>query len=173
MLDWVPAELAVTYDQAGQSAKAETLHRASLERAKEQFGEDDLRTCVALAQLGLNLLGQKKYADAEPVLRDCLKNRERKQPDEWRTFSTMSMLGGSLLGQGNYRDAEPLLLAGYAGMKGREKMISPQGQDRLPEAADRLVALYTATNRPDELRKWRAERAKYPEAAKSSPPAKK
>ena len=48
MLDWVPAELAVTYDQAGQSAKAETLHRASLERAKEQFGEDDLRTCVAL-----------------------------------------------------------------------------------------------------------------------------
>jgi WD40 repeat protein len=27
---------------------------------------------------------------------------------------------------------------------------------------DRLIALYTATNKPDEVKKWRAERAKYP-----------
>jgi hypothetical protein len=30
------------------------------------------------------------------------------------------------------------------------------------EAADRLVELYTATNQSDEAKKWRAERAKYP-----------
>ena len=33
---------------------------------------------------------------------------------------------------------------------------------RLADAADRLVDLYTALGRSDEVRKWRAERAKYP-----------
>jgi len=74
------------------------------------------------------------------------------------------MLGGALLGQKKYADAEPLLLKGYEGMKQREKTISPQGATRLPEALDRLIELYTATNKPDEVKKWRAERAKYPEA---------
>jgi serine/threonine protein kinase/Tfp pilus assembly protein PilF len=101
ILAWVPGELAFTYDRAGQSAKAETLYRDALEQAKKQFGEDDLRTCAALAELGLNLLGQKKYADAEPLLRACLKTREKKQPDDWTTFNTRSLLGASLLGQTN------------------------------------------------------------------------
>lgn len=33
---------------------------------------------------------------------------------------------------------------------------------RIPEALRRLIELYTATNRPDEAKKWQAERAKYP-----------
>ena len=53
-------------------------------------------------------------------------------------------------------------LKGYEGMKQREKTIPPQGQTRLPEALDRLIDLYTATNKPDEVKKWQAERAKYP-----------
>jgi len=32
----------------------------------------------------------------------------------------------------------------------------------IPEALDRLIEDYTATIKPDEARKWRAERAKYP-----------
>jgi hypothetical protein len=35
---------------------------------------------------------------------------------------------------------------------------------RIPEALDRLIELYTATKRPDEAKKWKAERAKYPDA---------
>jgi hypothetical protein len=35
---------------------------------------------------------------------------------------------------------------------------------RLPEALDRLIELYSATNKPDEAKKWRAERTKYPES---------
>jgi hypothetical protein len=33
---------------------------------------------------------------------------------------------------------------------------------RIPEALDRLIKLYTATDKLDEVKKWRAERAKYP-----------
>jgi serine/threonine-protein kinase len=39
------------------------------------------------------------------------------------------------------------------------------GELQIPEALDRLIELYTANNRPDEVKKWRAERAKYPKAA--------
>jgi hypothetical protein len=51
-------------------------------------------------------------------------------------------------------------------MKGREKTIPPEGTICLPEAIDRLIELYTATNRPDEAKKWQAKRAKYPSATK-------
>jgi hypothetical protein len=82
------------------------------------------------------------------------------------------MLGGALLGQKKYADAEPLLLTGYEGMKAHEKTIPSQGNTRIPEALDRLIELYTATNKPDEVRKWQAERAKYPTPKEVAPPPK-
>jgi eukaryotic-like serine/threonine-protein kinase len=102
--------------------------------------------------------------EAEPALRESLAIREKKEPDDWRTFNTRSLLGGALLGQKKYADAEPLLLKGYEGMKQRVKSIPPQGNTRIPEALDRLIELYTAMNKPDEVKKWQAERANYPEA---------
>jgi eukaryotic-like serine/threonine-protein kinase len=73
------------------------------------------------------------------------------------------------LGRKKYADAEPLLLKGYEGMKQREKAIPRQAATRIPEALDRLIEISTATNKPDEAKKWRAERAKYP--AEKAPPA--
>ncbi len=103
-----------------------------------------------------------QHAAAEEFLLECLDIREKTQPDVWTTFNTQSMLGGALLGQKKYADAEPLLLKGYDGMKAREKTIPPTGNIRIPEALDRLIELYTATNKPDEVKKWLTERAKYP-----------
>ena len=54
---------------------------------------------------------------------------------------------------------------GYEGMIAREKTIPEKGKIRLPEALDRLIELSTATNKPDEAKKWRAERAKHKEVA--------
>ena len=110
------------------------------------------------------LLGQQKWAEAEPLLRECLAIREKTQADVWSTFNTKSMLGGALLGQKKYAEAEPLLLAGYEGMKQREKTIPPQGKIRIPEALERLVQLYEATDKKDEAAKWRKE----PDAIKSA-----
>jgi uncharacterized protein HemY len=36
--------------------------------------------------LGLNLLKQQKWAEAEPILREYLALREKIQPGEWLTF---------------------------------------------------------------------------------------
>ena len=103
------------------------------------------------------LLSAKAFDQAEPLLRECLAIREKTQPDVWSTFNTKSMLGGALLGQKKYAEAEPLLLAGYEKMKQREKTIPPEGKIRIPEAIERLVQLYEATDRKDEVAKWRKE----------------
>ena len=118
-----------------------------------------------LAEIGLASLQQKKWTEAEPILRECLTIREKTQPNVWSTFNTQSLLGGALLGQKKYVEAEPLLLKGYEGMKQREDTIPPQASIRIPEALDRLIELATATNKPDDVKKWQAERAKYPDAA--------
>jgi hypothetical protein len=52
-------------------------------------------------------------------------------------------VGGALLGQKRYDEAEPLLLKGYDGMKQRSANIPPQAKERLTEAAERLLLLYT------------------------------
>jgi hypothetical protein len=58
------------------------------------------------------------------------------------------------------------LLAGYEGMKQREKMIPAQGRIRLPEAVERLVQLYEATGKKDEAAKRQAELQKLKPSAK-------
>ena len=124
-----------------------------------------------MASLGRSLLKSTDFNRAEPLLRECLAIRQKARPDEWQTFYAQSLLGGSLLGQKNYADAEPYLRQGFEGMKQREKAIPARNATVLPEALDRLIELETATNRPDEVKKWQAERAKYPRAA--FPPQKK
>jgi tetratricopeptide (TPR) repeat protein len=144
-----------TYSRAGRHDKAEPLYREAFECNRKSHGETSPRAVSALLSLCTNLIQQKKYADAESLLRKCLKIREQKEPDDWRTFNTKSMLGGSLLGQKNYAEAEPLLLSGYEGMKQREAKIPPDGKIRLKEALDRLVQLYDAWGKPEKATEWR------------------
>jgi serine/threonine protein kinase len=165
-LSWVPLALVDAYGAARQFEKAEALHRQFLEQARKQFGANDVRTAGLMAGLGSNLLQQRKFSEAEQVLRECLATLEKHQPDAWTTFSTKSMLGCALLGQKRYADAEPLLLEGYEGMKTRPITISPAGQARLAEAAQCLVELYEAWAQPDKAEEWR-QRLK--ELSKGSP----
>jgi tetratricopeptide (TPR) repeat protein len=161
---WVTGALAETYEQDQQFAKAEWLRREALQRARQQFGDTDPRTAGPLALLGLNLLRQRKYAEAEPLLRDCLGLREKAEPDAWSTFNAQSMLGGSLLGQKKYAEAEPLLRQGYEGMKQREAKIPPAGKPRLGEAVERLVQLYDDWEQPEKSAPWRKELAQEKES---------
>jgi hypothetical protein len=136
-----------------------------LAEARKALPKDDPQLARLLAHIGQGQLEQKKWAEAEAVLRECLAIREKTQPGEWTTFNTRSTLGGSLLGQKKYDQAEPLIVSGYEGMKQREKTIPPQDATRIPQALDRLIDFYIATNKPDEAKKWQAERAKYPATA--------
>jgi serine/threonine protein kinase/Tfp pilus assembly protein PilF len=154
----VITSLAELYEEyLNTPAKAEPLRRELAEFWKQKAGDDSAEYAGQLALLANNLLRQHKAADAEPILRQGLTIRQKKQPDAWTTFNTESMLGGALLSQKKYADAEPLLRQGYEGMKQRLDKIPPQGKHRLPEALERLVQLYEATGKKDEAASWRKE----------------
>jgi hypothetical protein len=170
---WIPGEMAATYDRVGLFAKSEPLYREFLEAARQQFGRDHPRAAAAMGQLGRNLLWQMRPAEAEPVLRECLAIRQKREPDAWTAFNAMSMLGDALLGQKQYAEAEPLLLGGYEGMKQRAGKIPGQvRQARLAEALERLVQLYGAWGKPDEAARWRENLATHQQAEKKTEGAK-
>ncbi|MFN4261865.1 MAG: tetratricopeptide repeat protein, partial [Gemmataceae bacterium] len=154
------------YEAAKQFAKAEEWRRQWLPVVKQRAGADSPSYAGELAALGLNLLTQEKWTDAESVLRESLAIREKTQPEAWTTFNTLSMLGEALLGQKKSAEAEPLLLKGYEGMKTRLDQKPAANADRLslqqriPEALDRLIALYTALDKPDEVTRYKELRAK-------------
>ena len=157
------------YLQAGKKAEAVKLLEELVADARTRLPKGSPQLAQELMNMSESLLRSEAFAEAEPLLRECLTIREKKLPDLWKTFSTGSMLGGALLGQKKYAEAEPLLLKGYEGMKEREKTIPPQAGIYMPNALDRLIALYTATNKPDEVTKWQVKRAKYPAPAEESP----
>jgi serine/threonine protein kinase/tetratricopeptide (TPR) repeat protein len=150
-------DLIGIYERLQQFDQAESWRRKLLAVTKERSGPNSLTYAGELANLGTNLLHQKKWADADAVIRDCLAIREKQQPDAWNTFSAQSMLGEVLLGQQKYADAEPLLLAGYEGLKQRAARVPPQAKVRLTEAVRRLVQLYEATGQKDKANEWRKE----------------
>jgi eukaryotic-like serine/threonine-protein kinase len=158
---------ASIHELSGDFARAAEARRELLAAERKLYKPDDPRLAGSLALLGLTLLKAGKPAEAEPVLRECLAVRAKKQPDDWLTFNTKAMLGGALVGQKKYAEAEPLLLAGYEGMKQREARIPKQGKVRLTEALEHLVRLYDAWGRPESAAEWRkrlgAERPKPPQ----------
>ena len=122
--------------EGGRERQARRLAPGAIGRGSKTLPKDSPATGRLLAQIGLSLLQQKKWTEAEPLLRECLAIREKTQPDVWSTFNTKSLLGGALLGQKKYAEAEPLLLAGYEGMKQREKTIPPQARSACPKPSN-------------------------------------
>ena len=158
------ANLGVVLRDYGKLNLALPLLEETLALRKAKLGPEHPDTLDSMNDLAGFYAKADRGEKAEPLLRECLAIREKARPDAWTTFRTKSMLGGSLLSQKKYSEAEPLLLAGYIGMKQREKTIPPKGKVRLTEALDRMIELYKATNKPDEVKKWQDERTKYPEA---------
>jgi len=153
------------YLKAGEKAKAMQLFPEVLASTRAKYAKGTQALASQLAQLGQSLVEGRADPEAEPLLREALSDREKADPEGWATFHTQFLLGWALLGQRKYTEAEPLLLKGYEGLKARAKAAPPPFRNRVPEALDRLIELYTATSKPDEIQKWRAERAKYPDAA--------
>ena len=118
-----------------------------------------------LFHYGLLLLELDKPMEAEVLFRDCLRIRKSSMANSWSTFNARAMIGRALLAQGDYANAEAELLAGFQGMKQREDSMPKPGIIRVVEVLDALIELYTAIEKPDEVKKWQAERADFSDAA--------
>ena len=146
---------AASYESLGHWAAVEHVRREVAATRRKLSPSDSLALAGDLTWLGLNLFNQRKWVEAEPVLRESLKIRETKQPDDWMTFNTRSLLGGTLLGQRKYAEAEPLVAGGYEGIKTREARIPASSEGHLSGAADRVVKLYEAWGKPEKVAEWR------------------
>ena len=148
--------------EAKQGEKAVVVYRDYIEAKRKLFPNPDTKFASLLDQASSELMKCDQFATAEEMLRESHTIRDKKEPDDWRTFDTQSMLGGALLGQKKYEDAEPLLLKSYDGMKAREMTIPPKSSTRIPDAIERLIELYTATKKPDQVKKWQDVKDKLP-----------
>jgi len=113
-----------------------------------------------MSTLATTLRRQGKFAEAEPLYRECLTVREKQVPDAWFTFYTRAMLGHVLLGQKKYAEAESLFLSGYEGMKQREANIRDRNKV-FSETLQQLVQLYEETKRPDQIAAWKEKLTEF------------
>jgi serine/threonine protein kinase len=149
------SNLANAYRDAGRPAEALSLHEAALKGRKAKLGPDHPRTLISMYNLAQSLNDAGRLAEAESLLRAALSIRERKTPDEWLTFETRSLLGTNLLGQKRFAEAEPLIVLGYEDMKAHEAKMPTRSKPQLSRAAERVVRLYEAWGKSEEVRIWK------------------
>ena len=53
-------------------------------------------------------------------------------------------------------------------MKSQASVLPATERLSLTQALDRLIQLYTETNKPDEVKKWQAEKGKLPATTKAA-----
>ena len=142
------------YEKQGRHAEAEVMLREAVSGLRETAGPAHPNTLGALESLGFACLQQRKYLDAEPVLREAAAGRAQTMPKSWHRFSAQSMLGASLAGQRRFGEAEPLVVGGYEGM-GQAGSIPAYFRIELTNAGQRVIDLYTAWGGPAQAAEWR------------------
>jgi tetratricopeptide (TPR) repeat protein len=167
---WIIHNLSLCLELLRQYDQAEAWRRKWVAAAKANYGPDSLEYAGVrgLTGLGSNLLQQKKYAEAESILRESLVVLETRVPGVWEKFVTQALFGAALLGRQKYAEAEPHLVQGYLGMQKTEpsrgdRHLPPTPAQLRSEALERLVQLYDAWGKPDEAAKRRTELEKMKE----------
>ncbi|MDX1961813.1 MAG: protein kinase [Pirellulales bacterium] len=128
--------------------------------APAKLQSEDRQAIERLITESHNLMQLNSYAEAEPLLRQCLAIYKAKSPDHWEAFHVQSLLGAALLGQKKYSQAEPLLLSGYRGMQERDAHIPALSKSRLTNALDHLVTLYQTLGEESKYTELLSEFAK-------------
>jgi tetratricopeptide (TPR) repeat protein len=140
--------------EQGNLTEAEACFRQALAIRRKRSGGQDME--VALSSLATTLRRQQRFAEAEPLYRECLASRETNCPNAWYTHYTRAMLGATLLGKRKFDEAEPLLISGYEGMREREGSIRDRNKV-LAETLQNMVQLFEATSRPEQTAEWRTK----------------
>jgi serine/threonine-protein kinase len=146
---------------------AVALGRGDLDRAEAAFtrmaqiyrsvyGEKHYLIGTAISNLGSVYVAREEYQRAEPLYRQAIAMySETQSPGHMNTGIGRIKLGRALVGQKRYDEAEKEILAGYEILS---KQTSPS-VSWLRNARQDLVKLYTATNQPEQARKFQAELA--------------
>lgn len=167
---WASNQLIIAYCNKGMTHEAIQLMHKNLELHRVKMDRESMEYAAILAEHGARLYDLKEWTEAESLLRKCLTIRKTKEPHSRLTFFTQSLLGSTLMALQRYDEAEPLVKEGYDGLSKLQRPMQEQDEKRLNNALDRLIQFYIETNKPEEVKKWKAEKAKLPNSLE---PAKK
>lgn len=156
-LRWATESLLHYTIKAKRTDAAVRLVQEVLADARETLPAGSPQLAAELASYGFHLLQLNAWNDAELTLRESLAIREKTMPEHWLTFNTQTMLGACLSCQEKFPAAEAMLLSGYRGLQQQATQIPPRYQDRVGEALQWLVQLYTDWEKPEQVDKWKLE----------------
>ena len=121
------------------------------------LGKDGEASAADVTELlGQNLIRQRKFGQAEPLLRQALAYRDKEDRDDWYRFRAQAFLGAALTGLRQYSEAEPLLLSGYEGMRQRASRMPAKQRKWIRFSGEQIVDLYSQWSKSKEAAKWRA-----------------
>jgi tetratricopeptide (TPR) repeat protein len=150
--------LAQVLVELGQLERAGPLAHEVLTKAQTLFGEDHLATAQAMMTKGQLMIELDQTAQAESLLRKCVDLHDRLDLPEgqgWLSAQARGTLGHCLLAQRRFDEAEPLLLECFEALKAARGPSFAGTR----AARDRLVALYQAWGKPDQVARWEGELA--------------
>ncbi len=158
--------LGLIQQGSGKPEAAVATLRDAVERAKAARGpesEDGFKASFWLAWVHLR---QGDYSEAEAILHDLRKGRLASRLPKKEASEIDYAIGAALLGRKKYDEAGPLLRQGYEGLRRKLTKDDWREQFLLEESLDRLIELAEATGKADEVKVWKAERAKPSAGAK-------
>ncbi len=90
--------LATAYQMAGNHERSSGLFNELLSKARKELPPESPKLASILATQCHALLEMERFAESEPLLRECLAIRVKTEPDSWTTYNTYGMLGGDFSG---------------------------------------------------------------------------
>jgi eukaryotic-like serine/threonine-protein kinase len=153
--------LGVAYDSKGDRAHAEQTLRTTLKGLQALGNDAESDAADAAELLGLNLVEQRKYSQAEPVLRQALAYREKGDKDDWQLYRAQAFLGAALSGLKQYAEAEKLLLSGQQGLEQHVSRMPADEKKWIRFSAEQMVDLYSGWGKLAEAEQWRTRQTLY------------
>jgi eukaryotic-like serine/threonine-protein kinase len=149
--------LAAAYGEAGRFADARRILQDAILLREKKLGANS--PWVALCRLDLAgvALREKKYAQAETEMRTGLSDAARilATADGFGPHYSRGYLGAALAGQGKFDEAEPLLIQSCEGLLTDPLPDGPQRQRMAAEISAYLIKLYEASDRPEQVARWK------------------
>ena len=130
---------ADSLSKAAAYDSAIVIGKLALEKAKEEFGEEDTAVASVLNRIGVCYLDKANYTEAENILKHSLTIREKTLgPDHRGVGTSLNNLAVLYVEQGKYTEAEPLY---KRALSIREKALGPE-HPYVAESLHNLANLY-------------------------------
>jgi tetratricopeptide (TPR) repeat protein len=158
------------YLRAGNRIEAKALVLDNLQVARKWSEPESKQLAFDLVESGGMLLDLREWSEPVSLLHEALAILQKPPIHSPNILIVKSMLGSALLGQAStvtdpekkaklLSEAETLLHQSFETFL-LHQPVPPPAQKRTTKTIESLIQLYTETNKPEEVKRWQAEKAR-------------